>query len=190
MDNRDLESLVTELAETRRSRHYGKYRGLVRDIGDPDSIGRIKAEVPAVYGEQLSPWALPAVPFAGPDHGFVMLPEVGDGVWIEFEGGDIARPIWSGFWWANDQRPAPQGDRIRLIATKSGHQFVLDEEADRIQLLHPGGAEVTLGNSDIVLKLGTSEIKITANEIVLNNGMIKVTTAGVSLVNDMMKFGA
>lgn len=189
MSERDLESLVGDVAESARARHYGKHRGLVRDVDDPDELGRIKAEVPSVYHEAVSPWALPAVPFAGPDHGLVLLPEVGDGVWIEFEAGDISRPIWSGFWWADGQRPSPKGERIRLLATRSGHQVVLDEENDRIQLVHPGGAEVTIGSDDIVLTLGTSELKITATEIVLNHGMIKVTTAGVSLLNDAMKFG-
>ena len=186
----DLERIVERLAQQSRTRHYGKYRGLVTDIADPENLCRVRAEVPAVYGEQESPWALPALPYAGQSQGFVMLPEVGTGVWIEFEAGDIARPIWSGCWFANDQRPDPQGDRVRVIVTGSGHQIVLDEESDEIKLVHPGGAELTMSASEIVLKLGASELKLTTNEISLNNGMVKVTTAGVSLVNDAMKFGA
>lgn len=189
MPDAEYEALLVRLAELERSRHYGKYRGLVRDVSDPENLGRIKAEVPAVYGEQMSPWAMPAVPFAGPNHGLVLLPEVGDGVWIEFEAGDIARPIWSGLWWANDQRPSPGGEKARLLATSAGHQILLDEDGDEIKLVHPGGAEVTLGASDITLKLGACELKITATEINLNNGMVKVTTAGASLVNDALKIG-
>jgi hypothetical protein len=186
----ELESAVVGMAEFQRSRHFGKYRGIVRDVGDPDGLGRIRAEVPAVYGEQQSPWAMPAFPFAGPQHGLVLLPEAGDGVWIEFEGGDIGRPIWSGCWWANGQRPSPEGEKVRLLATSGGHQIVLDEDADEIRFVHPGGAELILGRSEVILKLGSCELKMTATEISLNNGMVKVTTAGVSLVNDAMKLGA
>lgn len=185
----DMELIVAELAHARRTRHYGKYRGLVRDVGDPDGLGRIQAEVPAVYGDALSPWALPAVPFAGPSHGFVMLPEPGDGVWIEFEGGDPSRPIWSGFWWGNGQRPSPRGDLVRLVATRSGHKVVLDEDGDVVQLVHPGGAEVTLGASEITLKLGNAQIRITSTEVVVNGGMLTVTASGVKLVNDAVQFG-
>lgn len=184
------ENLLVNLAEFQRTRHFGKYRGLVRDVSDPDGLGRIKAEVPAVYADQDSPWAMPSVPFAGPQHGLVLLPEVGDGVWIEFEGGDISRPIWSGCWWANNQRPSPQGEKIRLLATSAGHQVVLDEDGDEIKLVHPGGAEITMSADAIVLKLGSCELKITTSEINLNNGMVKVTTAGASLVNDAFKVGA
>jgi hypothetical protein len=189
MPNSDVEALTVRLAELERSRHYGKYRGLVRDVSDPDKLCRIKAEVPAVYGEQQSPWAMPALPFAGPSHGLVLLPEVGDGVWIEFEGGDIARPIWSGMWFASGQRPSPDGEKARLLATSAGHQVLVDEDGDEIKLVHPGGAEVTLGSSEITLKLGVCELKITATEINLNNGMVKVTAAGASLVNDALKIG-
>ena len=42
----------------------------------------------------------------------------------------------------------------------------------------------------ISLKLGACELKITASEINLNNGMVKVTAAGASLVNDAFKIGA
>ena len=186
----EFEELVVRVAELQRSRHFGKYRGIVRDVSDPDGLGRIRASVPAVYDEEDSPWALPAVPFAGPQHGLVLLPEVGDGVWIEFEGGDVSRPIWSGFWWASGERPSPQGEKVRLLATRGGHQVVIDEDADEIRLVHPGGAEVVLSSSEISLKLGSCELRITSSEINLNNGMVKVTTAGASLVNDAFKVGA
>ena len=182
--------LLSQLAETMRTRFYGKYRGLVTDISDPEKLARIKATVPAVLGELDSGWAMPALPFAGPQHGFVLLPEVGDGVWIEFEAGDPSSPIWSGCWWAKDQRPDPTGEKQRLLATSAGHQFLLDEDADEIHLTHPGGAEVVIGASEISLKLGACELKITTSEINLNNGMVKVTTAGASLVNDAFKIGA
>jgi len=186
----EMEQSLVGLAEFQRDHHFGKYRGLVSDIGDPDGMGRIRATVPAVYGEIDSPWALPALPFAGAGHGLVLLPEVGDGVWIEFEAGDIARPIWSGGWWQRDQRPDPKGDTVRLLSTSGGHQLVLDEAADEIRLKHPGGAEIVLAADGITLSFGSCTLQISRSEIDLNHGMVKVTTAGASLVNDAMKIGA
>ncbi len=189
MTTLDFEALLTQVAEFQRNKHFGKYRGLVTDISDPEEMGRIKAQVPAVFGEQDMPWAMPSLPFAGPQHGLSLLPEVGDGVWVEFEGGDIARPIWSGCWWGSGQQPSPKGEKIRLLATSGGHQILIDEDANEIKLVHPGGAELVMGQGEITLKLGSSEIKITSSEINLNNGMVKVTTAGASLVNDAFKVG-
>jgi hypothetical protein len=190
MPETDDIAFTAQMADYLRTRHFGKYRGLVTDISDPENLCRIKAQVPAIFGEQSTPWAMPALPFAGSQHGLVLLPEVGDGVWIEFEAGDVSCPIWSGCWWARDQVPQPQGPTLRILATSAGHQILVDEDADEIKLVHPGGAEVKLGSSEISLKLGQCEIKISSSEVNINNGMVKVTTAGASLVNDAFKVGA
>jgi phage baseplate assembly protein gpV len=186
----EMEELLVQMREREQSLFYGKYRGLVRDIDDADGLCRIKAEVPAIYEDSLSPWALPSFPFAGKDHGLVLLPEVGDGVWIEFEAGDISRPIWTGCWFGDGEQPDPKTSKARVLITTAGHKIVLDEDEDEIQIKHPGGAEFTMSADEIVLKLGSCELKITQDEINLNNGMVKVTTAGASLVNDALKVGA
>jgi hypothetical protein len=118
-----------------------------------------------------------------------MLPQVGDGVWIEFEAGQLQHPIWSGCWFQSGQRPDPQGDKVRVIVTGMGHKFVLDEENNEIKLIHPMGGELTIGATEIVITLGACELKMSPTEISLNQGMVKVTVAGVSLVNDAMKLG-
>lgn len=185
----ELEEVVERVVEFQRTKVFGKYRGLVSDIEDPDGLGRIKAEVPAVYGDQISPWAMPCVPYAGPSHGLALMPEVGDGVWIEFEGGNMANPIWSGCWWADGQRPTPNAGTARLLATTAGHQLLIDEDGDEIKLIHPGGGEIVIGSDEIKISIGQAEIKLTTSEVSINSGMAKITTAGASLVNDAFKVG-
>ena len=92
--------------------------------------------------------------------------------------------------WAGGQRPTPDGDKARLLATSAGHQILIDEDANEMKLVHPGGAAITLDADGITLTMGACELKITSTEISLNNGMVKVTTAGASLVNDAFKVGA
>jgi len=185
----ELENVVERVSEFQRTTYFGKYRGLVSEIDDPDGLGRIRAEVPAVYGEVISPWAMPCLPFAGPDHGLALMPEIGDGVWIEFEGGSLKSPIWSGCWWAEGQRPSPDANTARLLATSAGHQILVDEEADEIKLVHPGGAELVIGSDEITISIGETEIKLSSSEVTINSGMAKITTSGASLVNDAFKVG-
>ena len=175
MSDSDTERLVAEAAEYMRTRYFGKYRGLVHDIDDDDSMGRIIAQVPEVYGEEgLSPWALPCVPFAGRNHGLVLLPEVGDGVWIEFEAGDISRPIWTGCWWGSDELPQPGGTQSRVLATSGGHKVILDDEENEFKLLHAEGAEMTMTRNDITIKIGTTQIVLSSSGVNINNGAFEV----------------
>ena len=88
--------------------YYGKYRGTVVNNIDPQQIGRIVAQVPAVLGATPSAWALPCCPGAGHHAGVFAIPPAGAHVWIEFEGGDPDKPIWSGgFWSTASDVPAP-----------------------------------------------------------------------------------
>jgi Type VI secretion system/phage-baseplate injector OB domain len=70
--------------------HFGKYAGHVIDNRDSDGEGKILVSVPNIYPENESITARPAVP-----PGFYFVPENGDKVWVEFEGGDTGKPIWS-----------------------------------------------------------------------------------------------
>jgi len=82
----DIDHTLIDVLERLRNRFFGKYRGVVADV-DAATM-RVKASVPAILGQQVSGWPRPCVPFAGPSMGFAFLPEIGTGVWIEFEGGD------------------------------------------------------------------------------------------------------
>ena len=184
-----MEQHVERLVERVGSSYFGKYRGVVTDVDDPNDQCRIRATVPAVLGDQACGWAMPAAPFAGDGHGMVMLPKVGSGVWIEFEAGRLDNPIWSGAWWASGQRPEPKGANVRVFVSEKGHKLILDDDADEVKLQHGSGAEIKLTATEIVLTCGACEIKIGSENISLNNGLIKVGLAGVSLVNGAMAFG-
>lgn len=183
MTERMMET-VAEIRQQMNNRYYGKYRGVVRNVDDRN--GTIQALVPAVYGEELSPWAYPCAPFAGNQHGLVLLPEAGDGVWIEFEAGDISRPIWCGGWWGQNELPQPGAEKKRVLATTAGLKIVLDDQAKEIQLKHPDGPVLTMTGQEIKLSLQSgTELTINAAEISLKIGSAKLalSASGVS-IND------
>ncbi len=142
-----VERLVVELAEQKRAQFYGKYRGVVSDVNDSQSMGRLRAKVPEVLGEVDSPWALPCAPYSGDGIGVYTVPPVGSGVWIEFEAGDPARPIWSGCWWGLDQLPQNEvgdqtGPPLKIIRTESGTMLTMDDENQVISLTDDGGNNI------------------------------------------------
>lgn len=101
---------------------YGKYRGKVLFNIDPLMLGRIIASVPAVSGSLLN-WAMPCVPYAGPQVGFYAIPPIGANVWIEFEGGDPKYPIWTGCFWSEGETPitaaGPPEPMVKVFKTET-----------------------------------------------------------------------
>ena len=83
------------------TKYYGIYRATVFNNVDPMQMGRINVIVPDVGGVTPSTWAMPCVPMAGKQMGAFFLPQIGAGVWIQFEGGDPDYPVWTGGWWGN-----------------------------------------------------------------------------------------
>lgn len=169
-----IEQCVVDLVEQARSRFYGKYRGVVTDNADPDSLGRIRAKVPAVLHDVESPWALPCVPYAGANQGLYTLPEVDAGVWIEFEGGDPALPIWSGCWWSDGELPKNESGsdakpERRILRSNTGLMVALDDEAHKISISDENASNVITVEVDAgkVRIQATSKVVVEAPQIEL-----------------------
>ena len=113
------DALLQDLLDHVKHRFYGKYRGIVTDVDA--STMRIKASVPAVLPTTPTGWAMPCVPYAGPQVGFLMLPEVGSGVWIEFEGGDVSLSDLDRLLLAHRRHPVRRAaPTSKTIITKAG----------------------------------------------------------------------
>jgi hypothetical protein len=113
--------------------HYGKYRGTVTDNQDPNRQGRIKARVPEILGDVESGWALPCSPYAGKQSGAYTVPPKDAGVWIEFEAGDVSRPVWVGCWWKSGELPARRGGgnvtpEHRVLCSEEGLMLALHDD--------------------------------------------------------------
>jgi len=128
-------------------RFFGKHRGVVVDVDDPNGQGRIRARVPEVLGEVESGWALPAAPYAGPGAGLLAVPPVDAAVWIEFEAGLVERPIWSGCsWGAEDAPKRNDGARVtpeqKVLRSERGLIVALDDEAGTIDVSDESGSNL------------------------------------------------
>jgi hypothetical protein len=163
-----LEDLVEQL----RTRFYGKYRGVVTDVDA--AAAKIKATVPAVYGDVESGWCMPCVPYAGPNVGLAFLPEVGSAVWIEFEGGDVSYPIWTGCFWREGEVPADVGTDVKVIVTVSSLELKFDDGAGVITISDPSGNTVTLGSDGITLAHGGQQVVVSGSSVSVNDGALEV----------------
>jgi uncharacterized protein involved in type VI secretion and phage assembly len=172
---------------------YGKYRGTVVNNLDPMQLGRILVMVPDVFGLSISSWAMPCVPIAGKQQGIFVLPQVGSGVWIEFEQGEPDYPIWvGGFWGIAAEVPAlalappppPPGQNI-VIQTTGQNTFLLSDvpgptggimlktTTGAMILMNDVGMTITNGKGATIMMNGPA-ITITGSPVTINNGALTV----------------
>ena len=176
-----MEDTLVNLSKEIDEKRYGKYRGFVTSNKDPDKRGRLRLHIPSVLGDQESDWALPCLPFGGGEgYGFFAVPEEGAQVWVEFEEGDVHRPIWTGtFWLQQSDVPEDASSKsvpsTRLLQTPSGHilQFDDEEGEEEFRLYHPADAEIIINKHGSIALTDTNgaTLKIDADavEIVLED---------------------
>ena len=168
VDDRAVEDLLERL----RGRFYGKYRGIASAV-DPATC-RIKAKVPAVFGDAETGWCMPCVPYAGPGVGIAFLPEIGSGVWIEFEGGDVSYPIWVGGYWREGEVPSDVGAAVKVIATKAPSELKFDDGQGSLTITDSNGNAVTLDGSGITLSRGSATVVVSDSSVSVNNSALEV----------------
>jgi len=165
------------------TKYYGKYRGMVIANEDPERRGRVLVQVPDVTGLVPSTWAMPCVPFAGIQNGAWVLPQMGAGVWVEFEQGDPDYPIWSGCFWSSAadvpvlaQTALPTLPNIVLQTIGQNALVLSDNPAIGIMLKTTTGAMIMINETGIVISNGKGAI-ITMNgpAVTVNAGALVVT---------------
>lgn len=166
-------------------RFYGKHRGTVIQNVDPEQRGRIQVMVPGVLGLLPSSWALPCMPFAGKQSGVYVVPQIGAGVWIEFEQGDPDYPIWSGgFWGSAAEVPAlalagnPVSPSVVLQSGLQNGITISDVPGPTggILIKSVSGAMILVNDVGITISNGKGATVVLAGPTVtINNGALVVT---------------
>jgi hypothetical protein len=165
-------------------RYYGKYRATVFNNIDPEQRGRIQAIVPDVSGLVPTSWAIPCVPIAGKQSGVYVVPQIGSGVWMEFEQGDPDYPIWTGcFWGIAAEVPAlalagnPASPSI-VLQTGLQNSIVISDlpgPTGGIMLKSPTGASIIVNDTGIYIQNGKgASLTMIGPAVNINNGAINV----------------
>ena len=163
---------------------YGVYRGTVVNNVDPLQTGRIMAMVPDVSGLTPTTWAMPCVPIAGKQMGVFMVPQIGSGIFVQFEGGDPDRPVWVGGWWGDvAEVPAlalagvPGNPNIVIQTTLQNAIVVSDLPGPTggIMLKSTTGASIIVNDTGIYIQNGKgASIVMTGPTVTINAGALVV----------------
>ena len=180
-----MDDLLARLLEKVENRYYGKYRAIVVSNADPDKLGRLRLRIPSVLGnEVVSGWALPCTPYGGAaDQGFFFIPEKDEGVWVEFEAGNLDYPIWVGTFWCKPggttEVPKPGDEQSpptsKIIKTSKGTLIRMDDAEESLTIKDKTGNTIKISPSEfsliakkkLTIDAGTNDIEISGKEITI-----------------------
>lgn len=165
-------------------KYYGKFRGTVLNNIDPMQMGRLLVQVPDVEALLPSSWAMPCFPFTGKQMGAYLLPQIGAGVWVEFEQGDPNYPIWSGCWYGS----AAEVPALALAGNPASPNVVLQSGLQNtivisdlpgptggIMLKSTTGATLIVNDTGIYIQNGKgASLVMVGPSVTINNGALVV----------------
>lgn len=159
---------------------YGKYRGKVEDNVDRQALGRVQVSVPAVLGDCKLQWALPCAPYGGPGVGLFAVPPVGANIWVEFEGGNMDHPIWSGCFWGDGETPVLPATPLVKVFKTEGITLQLSDDP------RTGGFTLTVGDPAVQVPL-TLTMDASGIKLAMADFSVALTTQGVSINDGAME---
>ena len=161
-------------------------RAKVKDNEDPNNLGRIRAQFDwqaQLEDDMMTPWLRMAQPYAGGGKGFSFIPEIGEEVMIDFEGGNAERPYVKGTlyngvdevdgaWVASNN----SHNQVKAIRTRNGHTIEIHDEGNdgyiRIYDNEKENYILTFSTDQKLIKLeSTGNIELYAkNDIIMHAG--------------------
>lgn len=173
-------------------KYYGKYRATVVNNVDPMQIGRIQVMVPDVSNITLSSWAMPCVPVAGKQMGAYFIPQIGAGVWVEFEHGDSDYPIWvGGYWGTAAEVPAlalagnPASPNIVFQSTAQNTLMISDLPGPTggVVLKSTAGASIIVNDTGIYIQNGKgASIVMTGPSLTITGTPVDINAGALTII--------
>lgn len=110
-------------------------RAKVTNTEDPKHLGRIRVQFDwqaQLDENMMTPWLRLSQPYAGGGKGFSFIPEIGEEVMIDFEGGNAERPFVKGTLFNGVEDPdgkwLPGDNQVKAIRTRNGHTIEIWDE--------------------------------------------------------------
>jgi len=145
------------------AQYPGVVPAVVTNSDDPQNLGRVKLQFPWMSEEAESSWTRVVGAGAGPEAGFMIIPEVGDEVLVAFEQGHFNRPyVLGGLWNGQHALPptAASGNEKPLVRSwhsRTGHHITVYDNADnKIEIVTNGGQMLVLDDANQKITITSS----------------------------------
>ncbi len=154
--------------------HCESQGAVVAENDDPDKLGRIRVNFFWQEKNMISPWLRLANVYSGNGMGFYFIPEIGDEVLVDFEGGNAEKPYVIGSLYNGKKKPIPEwadkDNNIKGILTRSNLKLEFNDKTKQTTIETPGGNIVILSDDDKSIILHDQ-----------NKNKVELTTKGISM---------
>ena len=137
---------------------------IIVDNKDSDKLGRLKVKFPWT---DLSPWIRMSAPHSGKDKGWHFIPEIGEDVMIDFEGGDVDKPFIIGSLYHGNSKSGlgDNNNDIKSLKTRSGNTIILNDKDGSITIKDAQGSVLILKGDDTIELTSKTKIVIKSKDI-------------------------
>lgn len=126
--------------------YYGIYRGTVSDNKDPENLGRIRIKVPQIYGkESPEKWV------EQKGNGIFYVPEIGEPIFVTFEGGNTRFPIYECGWYAKTPGDAKSVNQKNIVIQRDGRTILIDSDNKKIVIKDASGLTIDMDAKGIFI---------------------------------------
>ena len=142
----------------------------VMENHDPEGLARVKVQFAWQVAEnKTSSWIRIVSPSASKGQGFFFIPEVGDEVYVDFEGGNAECPYVVGSLFNANAGP-PSGssnssNHVKMLQSRSGSIVKLNDEDGSVTISDKAGSSITMDGSGNITIHADEKIDIDAKEI-------------------------
>ena len=119
--------------------HSEQQPAIVKDNNDPLGMGRVRVQfLWQAKRNEMTPWIRVVQPYTGGGKGFYFVPEIGEEVLVDFEGGNAERPFVIGAHY-NGEAKSGYTPTTKAIHTKSGTKILLNDAEGSVRIEDPSG---------------------------------------------------
>ncbi len=156
---------------------------------DPDGLSGIQVQMPwQTASGQTTPYIPMVQKYGGDARGSHVLPEIGDTVFVDFQGGNAELPIVTGTMTSNTEKSGfstPNND-LKVFRTRSGNKAIFNDETGDVTIESEKGQTLAVlyGDGNVKVK-APKNIEFEAGEdIILNAGRDITSNAGQNITEN------
>lgn len=142
---------------------------VVVDNHDPKGLGRVKVKF-KWQDQGNTPWLQVVSPHGGGDKGFYMIPEKGEEVMVDFEGGNPELPFVTGTTYHGKAKSSfgNAGNDLKALRTRSGISILMNDAAGSVTINDPSGNQVVMNGNKQVTITAPQKLVINSKDIIVN----------------------